>query len=150
MTVSDLLHAKKESQLFYFDMKVSTTRDADQMAKLIRSNGCAGSVIVSSSNIRFAFYLKRNYPDIITCLEGFNAGKEWTYYLMPPKLRPDFYSGFVQRTNARHISWLKKHGLLSRRIVYGVDSTNLEAALKSGFQNIILDYDSSMQFNMKR
>jgi glycerophosphoryl diester phosphodiesterase len=146
MTVRELLQTKKEDLLFYFDMKVSSFKDAVEIARLIRAAGCTNSVLVANSSVKFALYLKLKYPEIRTCLEGFDAGKEWTYYFMPRKLRPDFYSGFLQYTNAKHVAWLKEHNLLSRRIVYGVDSSNLKAALQEGFKNIILDYDSSMRF----
>lgn len=146
MTVRELLQAKKKDLRFYFDMKVSSLKDAAEIARLIKAAGCTSSVLVANSSVKFVLYLKSKHPEILTCLEGFDAGKEWTYHFMPRKLRPDFYSGFLQYTNAKHIAWLKEHNLLSRRIVYGVDSSNLKAALQDGFRNIILDYDSSMRF----
>jgi glycerophosphoryl diester phosphodiesterase len=149
LTVPELLASKNENLFLYFDMKVNSNRDAAEIAKLVRASGLTNSVIVASESPRFIFYLERNYPDIVTCLEGFDAGKEWTYQLMPGKLRPDYYSGYIQNTTAGHISWLKKHRLMSRRIVYGVDSSNLETALRSGFRNIMLDYDSCMHLNGK-
>ena len=146
-TVNQLLSKEKENMLFYFDMKLSSFEDADGIAKLVIDHGCLQSVIVASSDIFFIFYMEYHHPEIVTALEGFDAGKEWTYYLMPKDLKPDFLSGFSIKTDENHIEWLKHNDLMDRRIVYGVDTGNIERVLKAGFKHIIVDYDSSFVTN---
>jgi len=143
-TVDEFLSSAKENMIFYFDMKFSSFKDADEIVALIKKHARERSVILTNWDILFVFYVEAKYPEIITGLEGFDAGKEWTYTLMPKNLKPDFLSGFFSHTSAEHIGWLKKNELIENRIVYGVDSTNYESALKAGFKNIIIDYDSAM------
>lgn len=142
-TVSQLLNSEKEHMVFYFDMKQSSFEDADGIARLVKEHECLQSVIVASSDILFIFYMEYHYPEIVTALEGFDAGKEWTYNLIPKDLKPDFLSGFSRKTDENHVEWLKQNDLMDRRIVYGVDSANIEHVLNSGFKNIIVDFDSS-------
>ena len=143
-TVSRLLDAEKENMAFYFDMKFSSFKDADDIVAQIKRHHLESSVILANWDILFLFYVEMKYPEIITAIEGFDSGKEWTYNLIPRNLKPDFLSGFYAHTNKEHITWLKKNDLLKSRIVYGVDSSNYVPALKAGFRNIIIDYDSSM------
>ena len=143
-TVDELLSSEKTNLVFYFDMKFSSFKDADEIVALIKKHKCEESVILTNWDISFIFYVEANYPEIMTGLEGFDAGKEWTYTLMPKHLKPDFLSGFYSNTTKKHIDWLKKHDLMNSKIVYGVDSTNYVTALESGFRNIVIDYDSAM------
>jgi len=76
-------------------------------------------------------------------LEGFNAGKEWIYYLIPKNFKPDYYSSFISKVDDRHLDFLRKNHLLDHKIVYGVDRNNLDFTLNSGIHNMILDFDSS-------
>ncbi|MCW3085382.1 MAG: hypothetical protein JWP12_2748 [Bacteroidetes bacterium] len=85
----------------------------------------------------------------MTVLEGFNAGKEWMYYFIPKNLKPDFLSGFYSATNEAHVNWLKENDLLDSKIAYGVDLKNYKAVLKSGFKNILIDYDSLMEKDLQ-
>ncbi len=142
-TVKELLNNEKHNRLFYFDMKLSSFKDADRITKIVNDQKRARSVIVASSDIFFVFYMEYHYPEIVTALEGFNSGKEWTYYLMPKDLRPDFISSFAINADQDHIEWLKRNELMDRQIVYGVDTRNINLVLKEGFKNIIIDYDSS-------
>ncbi len=148
-TVDEFLTSEKENMVFYFDMKFSSFRDADEIVALIKKHACEKSVILTNWDVLFIFYVEARYPEIMTGLEGFDAGKEWTYNLMPKNLKPDFLSGFFSHTTEEHVNWLKKNNLLNSRIVYGVDSTNYESALKFGFKNIIIDYDSAMNRNTR-
>jgi len=143
-TVDELLASQKGNMIFYFDMKFSSFKDADEIVALIKKHKCERSVILTNWDALFIFYVEAKYPEIMTGLEGFDAGKEWGYMLMPKNLKPDFLSGFYSHTNAEHIAWLKAHELMDSKIVYGVDSTNYDPALKAGFRNIIIDYDSAM------
>ncbi len=143
-SVDELLAAEK-GMVFYFDMKLSSFKDADDVVQLIKKHGCEHSVILANSNAAFIFYVEAKYPKIMTVLEGFDTGKEWMYYFIPKDLKPDFLSGFYSATNEAHVSWLKNNGLLDCKIVYGVGLKNYRAALISGFKNILIDYDSLME-----
>lgn len=143
-TVEELLASQKGNMVFYFDMKFSSFKDADEIVALIKKYNCEEKVILTNWDILFIFYVEAKYPEIITGLEGFDAGKEWSYNLMPKDLKPDFLSGFYSHTNEEHVNWLNKNDLMDSRIVYGVDSTNYVPALKMGFKNILIDYDSAM------
>lgn len=137
--------------IYYFDMKLSGFKEADQIVEIIRNYQIEDRVIIASADALFVFYIELKYPEIITALEGFNAGKEWLYPLIPKNLRPDFLSGFFSRIDENHVEWLRKNGLASRRIVYGIDSSNFISAKSMGIKHMIMDYDSiSPAFNELR
>ncbi|MFH1121992.1 MAG: glycerophosphodiester phosphodiesterase [Bacteroidota bacterium] len=147
-TLKEVLDRYHTDFIFYLDMKLSGFNDADQIAEIIQNYRIENSSVVASADLLFILYIEYRYPQINTALEGYNAGKEWTYKLIPKNLKPDYLSGFLSRVNEDHLVWLKKNGLLSRRIVYGVDSTNYLAAKAMGLRNLILDYDTtSVVFN---
>ncbi len=142
-TLTDVLDRFGNDFIFYFDMKLTGFGEADEIAAIIRKYGLEKSVIVASADALFLFYIEMKYPAVITALEGFNAGKEWMYNLIPKNLKPDFLSGFLNRIDEDHVKWLKEQKLLNKRIVYGVDSSNYIAAKNLGIRNMILDYDSA-------
>ena len=144
LTVDELLATEKE-MVFYFDMKLSSFKDADDIVDLIMKYSADQRVILASSNAALIFYVEANYPGIMTVLEGFDSGKEWIHYLIPKELKPDFLSGFYSATNEAHVNWLKENNLLDSKIVYGVDLRNYKSALQAGFKNILIDYDSVME-----
>jgi glycerophosphoryl diester phosphodiesterase len=147
-TLKKVLDQHGADFIFYFDMKLSGFKEADQIVEIVRNYKIENQVIVASADALFVFYVEYKYPEIITALEGFNAGKEWTYSLIPKNIRPDFLSGFLSRIDENHVEWLRNKGLLSRRIVYGVDSSNYFSARSLGIKHMILDYDSiSPAFN---
>jgi glycerophosphoryl diester phosphodiesterase len=141
-TLKEVLDRHHTDFIFYFDMKLTGFKEADQIVEIIRKYGIEKKVIVASADALFAIYIEYKYPEISTALEGLNAGKEWSYTLIPKNLKPDFLSGFLNRIDEKHIQWLKERNLLKRRIVYGVDSSNYIAAKNMGIRNMILDYDS--------
>lgn len=147
-TLEEVLDQHSADFIFYFDMKLSGFKEADQIVEIIRKYNIENRVIVASADALFVFYIELKYPEIITALEGFNAGKEWIYPVIPKNLRPDFLSGFLSMIDENHVEWLRNKGLLSRRIVYGVDSSNYLSAKSMGIKHMILDYDSkSPAFN---
>jgi len=147
-TLEEVLDQHSADFIFYFDMKLSGFKEADQIVEIIRKYNIENRVIVASADALFVFYIELKYPEIITALECFNAGKEWIYPVIPKNLRPDFLSGFLSMIDENHVEWLRNKGLLSRRIVYGVDSSNYLSAKSMGIKHMILDYDSkSPAFN---
>lgn len=141
--LEEVLNRYGDSLLYYFDMKLNSYRDADHIVQIIRKYGLEKTAIVASADVLFIFYVEYRYANIITALEGFNAGKEWTYNLIPRRLKPDYLSGFIGKVDENHLHWLRRRGLLSRRIVYGVDSTNVDQARESGLLNIIYDHNAA-------
>ncbi len=141
-TLTEVLDRYHADFIFYFDMKLTGFSEADQIAEIIRKYGIEKTVIVASADYLFNLYMEFRYPEIITALEGLNAGKEWTYNIIPKNLKPDYLSGFLSNIDEDHIAWLGAKGLLNKRIVYGVDSTNYLVAKAMGIRNIILDYNS--------
>ena len=145
MTLREMLDEYKEDFVFYFDMKLGNINDVDELIHLIWSYDISKNVIVASPSFLVMLYIEYNYPAINTALEGFNAGNEWTWYLIPKKLKPDFLSGFARGIDSKHIEWLVKNDLLANRIVYGVDSTNYQAMLDFGINNMIIDSFHSLE-----
>jgi glycerophosphoryl diester phosphodiesterase len=141
-TLKEVLDRHHTDFIFYFDMKLTGFKEADQIVEIIRNYGIEKSVIVASADYLFTLYMELRYPEIITALEGLNAGKEWTYSIIPKNLKPDYLSGFLRNVDKSHMQWLDERGLVSRRIVYGVDSSNFPDARGMGLKNFILDYDS--------
>lgn len=141
--LTNVLDQFHDDFIFYFDMKLSGFREADQIVEIIHRYGIEKSTIVASADLLTVFFIEYKHPGIITALEGYNAGKEWSYNLIPKRLKPDYLSGFFNRIDGNHLGWLKRKGLFSQRIVYGVDSSNFQSVKKLGIKNIILDCDSA-------
>lgn len=143
LTVEELLDTFGRDLALYFDMKVPTLEVADAMAEAIRSRGMQASCILASANVPFLAYVRWAHPDLITALEGFDQGKEWTFHLFPERLKPDFYAGFISNAGPRQMDWMRARRLDGRRIVYGVDGSNLELVDRYGIPMAILDHDST-------
>ena len=143
MSLNNFLSSFQKDFVIYLDNKVNKKWVADSLLSQITNRNAQGSVIVASSNLLFLSYIKFKNPDIFTALEGFNAGKEWIYSLIPKNFKPDYYSSFISKIDDKHLEFLKENQLLDHKIVYGVDSENLNYTLHSGLRNIILDFDSS-------
>ncbi len=143
MSLNNFLSSFQKDFVIYLDNKVNKKWVADSLLSQITNRNAQGSVIVASSNLLFLSYIKFKNPDIFTALEGFNAGKEWIYSLIPKNFKPDYYSSFISKIDDKHLEFLKENQLLDHKIVYGVDSENLNYTLHSGLRNMILDFDSS-------
>ncbi len=138
------LELYKDSFVIYVDMKEVSFKDADEVVKIIQEHKAEKKCMLASASASFVFYVESNYPNIYTALEGFDSGKEWMYSFIPKDLEPDYFSGFLDKTNSKQVDWLKKKNLLDYRIVYGVDKKNYQEAKKMGLKNIMLDFDSTM------
>lgn len=126
---------------FYLDVKVPSMEVGEALAEAILSRGLEGSCLVASADPLFLFRLRWAYPRLQTVLEGFDAGKEWLYHLMPERVKPDLYSGNVGKVDSRHMGRMHSMGLADRRIVYGVDSSNLHLVTEHDIPIVILDHD---------
>ena len=118
---------------------------ARKLVRLLMTHDATERTIVASYDIRFLAYLKMIHPGIRTALEGFNAGKEWMYGIIPGRYRPDFLSSFGRQVDKKHVEWITRKGLLNRRIIYDVDSTNFNALKETGLKCMIIDYGSYLE-----
>ncbi|MCB9170703.1 MAG: hypothetical protein H6594_10185 [Flavobacteriales bacterium] len=136
----DTILARYSDRLFlYLDMKLDDLSAADQVAALIGALRTPGHVLVASSSVAFLCWMELRHPEIHTVMEGFDSGKEWTYFLFPARLRPDLVSSFASYTDDDQIAWLRDHDLLDRKIVYGVDSTQLVRLRTAGINRFLVD-----------
>jgi glycerophosphoryl diester phosphodiesterase len=140
LTLKEMLDEFGNEFLFYFDLKLKNIRDAEDLVRIIKEYGITDHSILASADPAVILCTEYRHPEIMTALEGINSGKEWMYSIIPKKLKPDFISGFASRIDREHVGWLNRHGLLSSRIVYGVDSANYREVTSLGVQNMIIDY----------
>ncbi len=144
VSLNEMLEKHKDDFIIYLDMKTATKKDAYQIAQTIERYNIYHSTIVADGSIFFIAYIEYFYPKINTVLEGFSGEKEWSYKFIPKKFKPDYLSGFTNKVDEAHVSWLKKNNLLKKRIVYGVNKENFNRTLDLGIKKMIIDYDSSM------
>ncbi len=145
MTLDEFLKQTSNSTIVYLDFKSSSFAIADSLSNILKNNSDKKNLIIADANYMFLAYLKMNDPSLSVCLEGFNKGKEFLFYLFPDKYKPDYYSSFLFQVDENHMQFLKKNNLINNRIVYGVEAKNIQDAYDLGIKNIILDHDSSMQ-----
>ncbi len=129
--------------VYYLDFKVSELSVAEKIITCIKERGLEKHTIIASADFIFLAEVEYYYPEINTCLEGFNSGKEWIYNLIPTDFKPDYLSSFIHNVDKNHIDWLIDNKLINNKIVYGVDSSNYLKAEEFKLKNIIIDYDSS-------
>ena len=144
ISLHQFINEYQKDNIIYVDVKEPSRVLADSILHYIASSGKYKSTLVADANILFLSYLKHKDPKILTILEGFNKGKEWIYFMIPHKFRPDYYASFLDQVDDGHIDFLKKNNMIDRKIVYGVSSDNLQTVIDFGIQNVIIDYDSSM------
>jgi glycerophosphoryl diester phosphodiesterase len=140
LTLDEMLDEYSDDFIIYIDMKLGGLADVRDLISVLQAHELSRTVIVASPSLLVILYIEFNFPAIQTAMEGFNAGNEWAWHLIPRNLKPDFLSGFASKVNTVHIEWLNKHGLVMNRIVYGVDSTNYQSMLDLGLKNMIIDY----------
>lgn len=140
LTLREMLNEFGHEFLFYFDLKLKNSRDAEDLARIIKEYGITDNSILASADPAVILCTEYRHPEIMTALEGLNSGKEWMYSIIPNKLKPDFISGFASRMDREHVEWLDRHELLPSRIVYGVDSANYQEITALGVRNMIIDY----------
>jgi len=144
ITLEEMLNKYAGKFVIYFDMKLNSFNEADEIVQIIKNKGIIRNSIIASANALFILYIEFHYPEISTALEGFNRNKEWLYYAIPKNLKPDFLSSFAEEINENHFRWLQENNLITSRIVYGVDKTNYEKIINFGIKNIIIDYEEEM------
>ncbi|MGB0851458.1 MAG: glycerophosphodiester phosphodiesterase [Bacteroidia bacterium] len=136
VSLSQLLKTHQNTPL-YIDVKTPTKELGDILSSEIRDH--TKNVLVADANILFLSYLKFKNKHIRTVWEGFDSGKEWTYYFVPRLFKPDYLASFRKNVTTTHIEWLVKHDLLGRKIVYG--ETPLDSTLDSQIPYHIVECD---------
>ena len=144
LKLEDLFIEDYSFKTIYLDIKSSSKIVADSLLSIIETHKAIERFIIADANIFFLAYLKFKNPNIQTVLEGFNKGKEWTYYLIPESFMPNYWASFYNQVDDKHISFLKRKNLLEYKIVYGIDKSNIEEAQRMGLKHLILDYDASI------
>ena len=145
LSLEELLKASSQFDYIYLDMKLTNKSIADSLIVLLNKYQAHENVLIADANILFLAYIKYQCPKIKTVLEGFNKGKEWTYYFIPESVEPDYWASFFNEVDDKHIEFLNKKNLLARKIVYGIDKKNTQKALEMGLQHLIVDYHPSIQ-----
>ena len=144
LTLEDLLKEDYAFQTVYLDFKITSKTIADSLLSLIEKYNAYDSFLVADANVLFLAYLKLKNPNIQTVLEGFNKGKEWIYYLIPERYKPNYWASFYSEIDENHLYFLKNKQLLNRKIIYGIDKHNIEEALEMGLVHFVVDYDKSI------
>lgn len=147
LTLENLILQDYGFQTVYLDFKTTSKTIADSLLSLMEKYNAYDRFLVADANVLFLTYLKLKNPNIQTVLEGFNKGKEWTYYLIPERFKPNYWASFYSEVDENHLSFLKNKQLLKRKIVYGIDTSNINEAIEMGLNHLIVDYDDSISLN---
>ncbi len=144
LSLDELLRLSSDFQYLYLDFKITNKTIADSLLFLMEKHQAYERVLIADANILFLAYIKYKTPQIKTVLEGFNKGKEWTYYLIPSSLKPDYFASFFSEVDDKHINFLNEYNLMDRKIVYGINKSNFQQAEDMGLRHMIIDFDSSL------
>ena len=144
LSLDELLRLSSDFQYLYLDFKTTNKTIADSLLVLMEKHQAYERVLIADANILFLAYIKYKTPQIKTVLEGFNKGKEWTYYLIPSSIKPDYFASFFSAVDDKHINFLNEYNLMDRKIVYGINKSNFQQAVDMGLRHMIIDFDSSL------
>lgn len=126
--------------IFYLDIKEPTMSNLKKVSDLIHAHKMERKAIVAHAKFIPHLLHRIKFPDIVSCDEGFDSGKEWLLKLLPENLQSDYYSGFIHKTDVRQMNRLAKWKQGNRKMVYGVDESNIEqAAFEYGLHYMIAD-----------
>ncbi len=126
--------------IFYLDIKEPTMSNLKKVSDLIHAHKMERKSIVAHAKFIPHLLHRIKFPDIVSCDEGFDSGKEWLLKLLPENLQSDYYSGFIHKTDVRQMNRLAKWKQGNRKMVYGVDESNIEqAAFEYGLHYMIAD-----------
>ena len=108
LSLDELLRLSSNFQNLYLDFKTTNKTIADSLLVLMEKYQAYERLLIADANILFLAYLKHKMPQIKTVLEGFNKGKEWTYYLIPSFLKPDYFASFFTEVDDKHLQFLNE------------------------------------------
>jgi len=145
MSFEQFLNYTNPETIVYLDIKNHSWQVADSLLHFFKKYPHAHEhIMIADESLLFLNYLRAKNNRITVIWEGFNNGKEWLYHIIPRKFKPDYYASFFHKVDQNQMTFLKKNHLVSQKIVYGIDKTNLEKAINMGLINIILDYKPEM------
>ena len=145
LLLEELLRNHYNFKLVYLDIKAPVSKViADMLLLELERNQVFDTFFIADSNILFLAYLKFKNSKVKTILEGYKNGKEWSYYLIPVRFRPDYLASFYNDVDDNHISFLKEHKLIKKKIVYGIDYKDISEAVDNGLQHFIVDYHTAI------
>jgi hypothetical protein len=132
-------------QVVYLDIKANISKlFADRLLFELESAKNFNTFFIADSNILFLAYLKFKNSEVKTILEGYKKGKEWFYYLIPVRFRPDYLASSYNDIDINHISFLKEHKLIEKKIVYAIGYKEIPEAIGNGLKHFIVDYHTSI------
>ncbi|MGC6470060.1 MAG: glycerophosphodiester phosphodiesterase [Flavobacteriales bacterium] len=140
LLLDDFFSSSYGFETVYIDIKKANKSVADSLLFYINKYNAINKVLVADANPIFLAYLKFKNPHIQTVLEGFNKGKEWTYYLIPNQFKPNYWASFYNQVDKSHINFLKDKNLLDRKIIYGISKNEIETAINKKLKHFIIDY----------
>lgn len=133
--------------IFYLDIKEPTMSNLKKVSDLIHAHKMERKVIVAHAKFIPHLLHRIKFPDVVSCDEGFDSGKEWLLKLLPENLQSDYYSGFIHKTDVRQMNQLAKWKQGNRKMVYGVDESNIEqAAFEYGLHYMIADLPEPQKY----
>jgi hypothetical protein len=146
---TDFLNEFKDDFIIYLDVKVDQEKTrfekADMLAYIIEKYDLYSSAIVANADFLFISYVEYKYPGIMTAIEGFRYDKTWIQDIIPVNFKADFLSGSYKDFSVDEIPYLIENDLLSRRILYHVNSSNIREFMDMGITKFIFDYDSTFK-----
>lgn len=137
----------KNDFVFYLDIKRHGNDRfkhlADKVYNNLKNNNLMNKAFVGGDFL-FIAYLEKRYPEIHTVFSGPEDSTIFVYKWIPKEFRPDFIISYANEVTPKHIAWLKKKELLSRRIIYGINEANFQKALDTGIPKLMVDYHPVM------
>jgi len=130
------LDFKRHGEYQYFDL-------ASRIADFLEQYQLTDRTFVGSDFL-FTAYLEFLFPEIHTVFTG---PGDWTiimYRCIPIKFRPDFIISYAREVTPTHIKWLQWQGLLSRRMLYGVNGANYQRVREWNLPILVVDYHPIM------
>lgn len=141
---------KYPNLIFYLDIKTPTIEHLSIISDLIHAYKMEQNTIVAHAKFIPHILHRIKFPQIISCSEGFNSGKEWILKIIPQKLQSDYYASFLEKTDRKQMQRLENWGLANKKIAYGVDDNNLQKAVEEyGLQHIIVDMQNTENYLLK-
>ncbi len=127
---------------YYIDVKEPSLENLKRVSELIGAHKMERKAIVAHARFIPSLWQRISQPDILTCLEGFNTGKEYILKLIPQNLQTDYYASFLNKTDKKQMQKLEDLDREDCKIVYGVEHKDLQNAIANlGLCYLIADIE---------
>lgn len=147
ITTLDSVFKTFPNLLYYLDVKEPSVENIERLSELIHLHKMEDKTIVAHARFIKHIIHRIKFPDIVSCDEGFNSGKEWILKTLPQRLQTDLYAGFIQKTDNKQMNRLRKMHKANIKIAYGVDESNInKAAFDYGMHYMIVDLPESRKY----